>query len=133
MIAALFTVLASVIDKFELPGFRRLVLSIVLPYYERLLFIDTGKPSRAHEPRQQQIQKETRGFEKPAMVRPPRPRRLRVSQLGQGQGRSARSVRWPAGDRHLQHLQRTHALQFALQNLGGAGQDRRVRGGWFSA
>ena len=62
------------------------------------------------------------------MVRPPGPRRLRLPQLGQGQGRAARPVRRPPRHRHLQHLQRTHALQLALPHAGGAGEDRRLRG-----
>jgi hypothetical protein len=51
------------------------------------------------------------GTAQPAMVRPPGPRRLRLPQLGQGQGRAARPVRRPARHRHLQHLQRADALQ----------------------
>ncbi len=61
------------------------------------------------------------------MVRPPGPRRLQLPQLGQGQGRAARPVRRPAGDRHLQHLQRADAVQLAFPHARRAGQDRRLR------
>ena len=69
----------------------------------------------------------------PAVVRPPGPRRLHLPQLGQGQGRAARPVRRPAGDRHLQHLQRADAVQLALPHARRAGQDRRLRGRRLSA
>jgi hypothetical protein len=61
------------------------------------------------------------------MVRPPGPRRLRAPQLGQRQGRTARPVRRPAGDRHLQYLQRANAVQLALPRVGRASEDRCVR------
>ena len=67
------------------------------------------------------------------MVRPPGPRRIRLSQLDEGQGRPARPVRRAPGHRHLQHLQRAHALQLAFPHAGRAGEDRRLRGRRFPA
>ena len=42
------------------------------------------------------------------------------------QGIPQRPVRRPAGDRHLQHLVRSHAMQRALPRPRGAGEARRV-------
>ena len=73
-----------------------------------------GKPAR-HE---FQAPQEARRAAQPAVVRPPGPRWFCLPQLGQGQGCAARPVRRPAGDRHLQHLQRTHALQQPFPHAG---------------
>ena len=92
-----------------------------------------GIASGDRDERRQEAAQEARGAAQPAMVRPPGPRRLRLPQLGQGQGRAARPVRRPAGDRHLQHLQRADALQLAFPHARRAGQDRRLRGRRLSA
>src|SRR5438067_2245217 len=86
-------------------GFSRFQLAIVIRY-------DVACQHRKYHERQ--TAQEARRAEISTVVRPAGPRRLQLPQLGQGQGRAARPVRRPARDRHLQHVQRTDALQFAF-------------------
>ena len=63
----------------------------------------------------------------PHVVRQPRPRRDRPPLVDEEPGHSARPVRRPAGDRHLQHVVAGDAVQRALPRARAARARRRAR------
>ena len=63
------------------------------------------------------------------VVRAPRPRRLPAPLLAEVDGRHRRDVPRPAGDRHLQQLERARQLQRPPARAGRVGQARRAAGG----
>src|SRR5690606_38512265 len=82
----------------------------------------TGQGPRAHERLQQ------KALTQPPVVRPRGQAGLLLPQLAPGPGPAARHVRRPPGDRPLQYLVGTDALQQPLPRAGRARQARRVRG-----